>query len=189
MSACARSSRRWCAWWGKRRAGAPHESLLVLDATIGPERRRQAEALRGGAPHGTRDQEAGWHSEGGSVVALRRAVPCRSRFLGTGETLEDLELFDPMRFAHRRGERVKLASSTPGQVPQGRWPQTRRGAAAPRHPHRRGSPYHVPHRYLDARRSRRWRVAIGQDVTLCRPRCQHGGGCPPGGELRVFRAY
>jgi fused signal recognition particle receptor len=40
-------------------------------------------------------------AKGGSVVALRRAVPAPIRFLGTGETLDDLELFDPARFAHR----------------------------------------------------------------------------------------
>ena len=40
-------------------------------------------------------------AKGGSVIALRRAVPVPIRFLGTGETLEDLELFDPVRFAHR----------------------------------------------------------------------------------------
>lgn len=38
---------------------------------------------------------------GGSDVALRRAVPAPIRFLGTGETLGDLELFDPVRFAQR----------------------------------------------------------------------------------------
>jgi fused signal recognition particle receptor len=40
-------------------------------------------------------------AKGGSVVALRRAVPVPIRFLGTGETLDDLELFDPVSFAHR----------------------------------------------------------------------------------------
>ena len=40
-------------------------------------------------------------ARGGSVVALRREVPAPIRFLGTGESLGDLELFDPMRFAHR----------------------------------------------------------------------------------------
>ena len=33
--------------------------------------------------------------------ALRRAVSVPIRFLGTGETIDDLELFDPVSFAHR----------------------------------------------------------------------------------------
>ncbi len=40
-------------------------------------------------------------AKGGSVVALERAVRVPIRFLGTGEGLEDLEVFDPNRFARR----------------------------------------------------------------------------------------
>jgi fused signal recognition particle receptor len=40
-------------------------------------------------------------AKGGSVIALRRALPAPIRFVGTGENLEDLELFDPVTFAHR----------------------------------------------------------------------------------------
>ena len=87
---------------GKRRAGAPHESLLVLDATIGQNAVRQAEAFAGAVPlTGLVITKLDGTAKGGSVVALRRAVPVPIRFLGTGETLEDLELFDPVRFAHR----------------------------------------------------------------------------------------
>jgi len=87
---------------GKRRAGAPHESLLVLDATIGQNAVRQAEAFAAAVPlTGLVITKLDGTAKGGSVVALRRAVPVPIRFLGTGETLEDLELFDPMRFAHR----------------------------------------------------------------------------------------
>ena len=87
---------------GKRRAGAPHESLLVLDATIGQNAVRQAEAFAAAVPlTGLVITKLDGTAKGGSVVALRRAVPVPIRFLGTGETLEDLELFDPVRFAHR----------------------------------------------------------------------------------------
>lgn len=87
---------------GKRRAGAPHESLLVLDATIGQNAVRQAEAFAAAVPlTGLVITKLDSTAKGGSVVALRRAVPVPIRFLGTGETLEDLELFDPVRFAHR----------------------------------------------------------------------------------------
>jgi fused signal recognition particle receptor len=85
---------------GKRQPGAPHESLLVLDATIGQNAVRQAEAFAAAVPlTGLIITKLDGTAKGGSVVALRRAVPVPIRFLGTGERLEDLEIFDPVTFA------------------------------------------------------------------------------------------
>ena len=87
---------------GKRQAGAPHESLLVLDATIGQNAVQQAREFSEALPlTGLVITKLDSTAKGGSVVALRRAVPAPIRFLGTGEELDDLELFDPGRFAHR----------------------------------------------------------------------------------------
>lgn len=87
---------------GKRHVDAPHESLLVLDATIGQNAVQQAQAFAAAVPlTGLVITKLDGTAKGGSVVALRRAVPAPIRFLGTGETLDDLELFDPLRFAHR----------------------------------------------------------------------------------------
>jgi fused signal recognition particle receptor len=87
---------------GKRQAGAPHESLLVLDATIGQNAVQQAREFFEALPlTGLVITKLDSTAKGGSVVALRRAVPAPIRFLGTGEKLDDLELFDPGRFAHR----------------------------------------------------------------------------------------
>ena len=87
---------------GKRQAGAPHESLLVLDATVGQNAVRQAEAFAAAVPlTGLVITKLDGTAKGGSVDALRRAVQVPIRFLGTGETLDDLELFDPVEFAHR----------------------------------------------------------------------------------------
>src|SRR5436309_8764085 len=87
---------------GKQRAGAPHESLLVLDATVGQNAVRQAETFAAAVPlTGLIITKVDGTAKGGSVVALRRAVPVPIRFLGTGETLDDLEPFDPVRYAHR----------------------------------------------------------------------------------------
>jgi len=87
---------------GKRHPGAPHESLLVLDATVGQNAARQAEAFAAAVPlTGLIVTKLDGTAKGGSVVALRRALPVPIRFLGTGETLDDLEPFDPVRFAHR----------------------------------------------------------------------------------------
>lgn len=86
----------------KRHAGAPHESLLVLDATVGQNAVRQAEAFAAAVPlTGLVITKLDGTAKGGSVIALRRAVNVPIRFLGTGETLDDLELFDPVTFAHR----------------------------------------------------------------------------------------
>ncbi|HXM37735.1 MAG TPA: signal recognition particle-docking protein FtsY [Gemmatimonadales bacterium] len=87
---------------GKRHAGAPHESLLVLDATIGQNAVHQAREFAAAVPlTGLVITKLDGTAKGGSVVALRRAVPVPIRFLGTGETLDDLELFDPVRYARR----------------------------------------------------------------------------------------
>jgi fused signal recognition particle receptor len=87
---------------GKRQNGAPHESLLVLDATIGQNAVQQAREFGAAVPlTGLVITKLDGTAKGGSVVALRRAVPVPIRFLGTGETVEDLELFDPVKFAHR----------------------------------------------------------------------------------------
>ena len=87
---------------GKRHPGAPHESLLVLDATIGQNAVHQAKEFSAAVPlTGLVITKLDGTAKGGSVIALRRAVPAPIRYLGTGETLDDLELFDPERYAHR----------------------------------------------------------------------------------------
>ncbi|HYX82768.1 MAG TPA: signal recognition particle-docking protein FtsY, partial [Gemmatimonadales bacterium] len=87
---------------GKRLPGAPHESLLVLEAGVGQNAVRQAEGFAAAVPlSGLVITKLDSTAKGGSVVALRRAVQVPIRYLGTGETLDDLELFDPLKFAHR----------------------------------------------------------------------------------------
>jgi fused signal recognition particle receptor len=87
---------------GKRQPGAPHESLLVLDATIGQNAVHQAREFAAAVPlTGLVITKLDGTAKGGSVIALRRAVPAPIRFVGMGETVEDLELFDPVKFAHR----------------------------------------------------------------------------------------
>jgi len=87
---------------GKRQPGAPHESLLVLDATIGQNAVQQAREFAAAVPlTGLVITKLDGTAKGGSVIALRRAVPAPIRFMGTGESIDDLEEFDPVRFAHR----------------------------------------------------------------------------------------
>lgn len=87
---------------GKRQPGAPHESLLVLDATIGQNAVQQAREFSAAVPlTGLVVTKLDGTARGGSVIALRREVAVPIRFLGVGEALEDLEAFDPVRYARR----------------------------------------------------------------------------------------
>jgi fused signal recognition particle receptor len=81
---------------------APHESLLVLDATVGQNAVRQAEEFAAAVPlTGLVVTKLDGSAKGGAVVALRRAVNVPVRFLGTGETLDDLQVFDARAYAQR----------------------------------------------------------------------------------------
>ena len=87
---------------GKRIPGAPHESLLVVDATVGQNAVSQAVAFAAAVPlTGLIVTKLDGTARGGAVVALRRAVRVPIRFLGTGERMEDLEVFDAERYARR----------------------------------------------------------------------------------------
>jgi fused signal recognition particle receptor len=82
--------------------GAPHETLLVLDATIGQNALQQGKAFAAALPlTGLLVTKLDGTARGGAVVALRRELKVPIRFLGTGEGLEDLEVFDPAAFAER----------------------------------------------------------------------------------------
>ena len=86
----------------RQQPGAPHESLLVLDATVGQNAVHQARAFAAAVPlTGLIVTKLDGTAKGGSVVALERAVRVPIRFLGTGESLADLEVFDAARFARR----------------------------------------------------------------------------------------
>ena len=85
---------------GRKAAGAPHETLLVLDGTVGQNAVQQGklftEAVR---PTGVIVTKLDGTARGGAVVALRRELYLPIRFLGTGEDVEDLEVFDATSFA------------------------------------------------------------------------------------------
>ncbi len=86
----------------KQQPGAPHESLLVLDATVGQNAVHQARAFAAAVPlTGLIVTNLDGTAKGGSVVALERAVRVPIRFLGTGEGLDDLEVFDAQSYARR----------------------------------------------------------------------------------------
>lgn len=83
----------------KQITGAPHETLLVLDATSGQNALRQAEAFREAAGvTGILLAKLDGTARGGIVVAIREATDIPVKLVGVGETPDDLEPFDPESF-------------------------------------------------------------------------------------------
>lgn len=84
---------------GKNVPGAPHETLLVLDATSGQNALRQAEEFsRAASVSGIVLAKLDGTAKGGVVVAIREATEIPVKFVGVGETLDDLQPFDPESF-------------------------------------------------------------------------------------------
>lgn len=79
--------------------GAPHEVLLVLDATIGQNAVSQAHHF---AEHvdvsGIFLAKLDGSAKGGIVVGIRDQLNVPVKFIGLGETLADIEPFDPSAF-------------------------------------------------------------------------------------------
>jgi fused signal recognition particle receptor len=84
----------------KRRPDAPHETLLVLDGTIGQNALAQARTFSAAVPvTGLVVTKVDGTAKGGIVVAVHEAIDVPVKFLGTGEQAGDLELFDADAFA------------------------------------------------------------------------------------------
>ncbi len=82
--------------------GAPHETLLVLDATTGQNAVQQGKAFRDAlSVSGLFVTKLDGTARGGTVVALRRDLGLPVRFLGVGEGADDIEVFDPRAYARR----------------------------------------------------------------------------------------
>lgn len=80
-------------------AGAPHESLLVLDATNGQNAIRQAEMFtKSVACTGVILTKLDGTAKGGVVVAVRQTTHLPVKFVGIGEAIDDLQPFDPEAF-------------------------------------------------------------------------------------------
>lgn len=83
----------------KKIPGAPHEVLLVLDATTGQNAVNQAKAfLEAIDVTGIFLAKLDGTAKGGVVVAIRNEVNLPVKYVGLGETYEDVEPFDPDQF-------------------------------------------------------------------------------------------
>ncbi len=85
---------------GRLVAGAPHQTLLVMDATVGgnglAQARQFSEAL---GVDGIVLAKLDGTAKGGIVVAVARELGIPVRFTGVGEGLDDLLAFSPDDFA------------------------------------------------------------------------------------------
>ncbi len=77
----------------------PDEIILVIDGTIGQQAYVQADAFNRTTPVGSIIvTKLDGSSKGGGAVSAVAATGAKIRFYGDGETIEDLEEFDPVRF-------------------------------------------------------------------------------------------
>ncbi|SIO19582.1 fused signal recognition particle receptor [Singulisphaera sp. GP187] len=80
-------------------SGAPHEVLLVLDATNGQNAIRQAEVFtKSIGCTGVILTKLDGTAKGGIVVAVRQTIDLPVKFIGVGEGLDDLQPFDADTF-------------------------------------------------------------------------------------------
>jgi hypothetical protein len=84
----------------KRLPEAPHESLLVLDGTIGQNAVMQAKTFAAAVPvTGIVVTKLDGTARGGVVVAVHEAIDVPVKFVGVGEKADDLVSFDASTFA------------------------------------------------------------------------------------------
>ena len=84
---------------GREVQGAPHEVLLILDATTGQNAINQAKLF--GEAVGVTGivlTKLDGSAKGGIVIAIKQALDIPVKLIGIGEGLEDLRPFSPAEF-------------------------------------------------------------------------------------------
>jgi fused signal recognition particle receptor len=85
---------------GRRLEGAPHETLLVIDATTGQNGLRQAQMFTDAAGvTGVVLTKLDGTAKGGIALAIASELGLPVKLIGFGEGIEDLGPFDPAEFA------------------------------------------------------------------------------------------
>jgi fused signal recognition particle receptor len=83
----------------KAMEGAPHETLLVVDATTGQNALRQAELFNKAVGiTGIALTKLDGTAKGGIVFAIKKGLGIPVRLIGVGEGIDDLRDFDPKEF-------------------------------------------------------------------------------------------
>ena len=84
---------------GKALPGAPHEVLLVLDATTGQNALAQAKVFNEAANlTGIVLTKLDGTAKGGIVIAVARELQLPVKLVGVGESIDDLQPFDPQEY-------------------------------------------------------------------------------------------
>jgi fused signal recognition particle receptor len=84
---------------GREIPGAPHETLLILDAATGQNAISQAKLFKESAHvSGIALTKLDGTAKGGIVLAVSNEFKIPVRFIGVGESVEDLRVFDPAQF-------------------------------------------------------------------------------------------
>jgi len=84
----------------KRLEGAPHESLIVIDATTGQNGLRQAQAFsRAAGLTGVALTKLDGTAKGGIALAIADELEIPVKLIGVGEGIDDLRPFEPREFA------------------------------------------------------------------------------------------
>jgi fused signal recognition particle receptor len=83
----------------KRIPAAPHEVLLVLDATTGQNAVQQAKVFTQAAGvTGLVLTKLDGTAKGGAAITIRRELGLPVKYIGVGEGMDDLQPFDPDAF-------------------------------------------------------------------------------------------
>jgi fused signal recognition particle receptor len=79
--------------------GAPHETLLVLDATTGQNGLQQARVFKEATEiSGIVLTKLDGTAKGGVIIGIQEEVGVPVKYIGVGEGVEDLQPFDPADF-------------------------------------------------------------------------------------------
>ncbi len=83
---------------GKKIPGAPHEVLLIVDSTTGQNALRQAEEFtKSISVTGIFLSKLDGTAKGGAIFGIRKQLNIPIKFVGTGEQIDDIEVFDQER--------------------------------------------------------------------------------------------
>ena len=90
----------------REQPGAPHETLLVLDATTGQNGLQQARVFKEATDiSGIVLTKLDGTAKGGVIVGIREELGVPVKYIGVGEDVEDLQPFDPVGFVKALFER------------------------------------------------------------------------------------
>jgi fused signal recognition particle receptor len=84
---------------GRQVPGAPHEVLMVLDASVGQNAVRQAEAFTQSVDvTGLVLTKLDGTAKGGIIICISNEFQIPVKYIGVGEQIEDLQIFDRQAF-------------------------------------------------------------------------------------------